>query len=511
MSAVSPPGKHRMSLAYSYALAVVVAASGCSLVYDADDLRAGRDGGGGPSADADPDALFVARVTPDSVFEGEGSSFDEAMTEMVRPIPIVLEGQNMTADTVFSIEGLGLDMEIDDVAVSGDGHFAAFALRVPIVEDLADGDTGMTFTVRLAKGEEENTAPQLVVTGLDALEQTDGTLATDGLRARYTHVSLAGTVTATGTAPLRIVATAGIRLDGALLADAATAPDAGPGGCPGGEGAAAAMCGDGSGQAGESSGTPGGGGGGGYGTAGTAGAGGDGQPGGMAGQKFIVPLPPAEGATAHGAGGGGGGDLTLEAGGAVGGGSGGVIELSTPATLQMSAAAAVSAAGGDGADALCTAGGGGGGGSGGAILLRAANLLPEGGARADAPGGMGDGNTAACRGGNGGKGRIRVDRGNDALIDSDPAAFIGPVIQEVPTIVDESPLSVAVRGDVTESYEVLVGGERKATVDTMADGVGSVDVPLEPGLNQLCVKVAGGANLDLPEAKNCVDVAYIKP
>jgi hypothetical protein len=497
----------RMSLAW---LLLAVATSGCSLVYDADDLRGAR-GDGGPSADADPDALFVARVTPDAVFEGEGSSFDPDKTEMVRAIPIVLEGQNMTAETVFTIAGLGIEMEIEEVAVSGDGHFAAFAFRVPIDPELTDGDVGMKFTIRLAKGDEENTAPQLVVTGLDALEQTDGTIATDGLRARYTHVDLSGGVTATGTAPLRIVATAGIRLDGALRADAGTAPAAGPGGCPGGQGAAAALCGDGSGQAGETSGTPGGGGGGGYGTAGTAGAGGAGQPGGMAGQRFVVPLPPAEDATARGAGGGGGGDLTLEAGGAVGGGSGGVIELTTPAILEMSASAALSAAGGDGATVACTLGGGGGGGSGGAILVRAATLLAEEGARADAPGGMGNGNTAACRGGDGGKGRIRIDRGNDVAIETDPAAFIGPVLPDLPVIVSEELLSVEVRGEATDSYELFAAGERLATVDTGADGIGSAEVALEPGLNQLCVQVAPAADLQYPEAKNCVNVAYIAP
>ncbi|HEU5061190.1 MAG TPA: hypothetical protein VFU21_31885, partial [Kofleriaceae bacterium] len=74
-------------------LLLAAASTGCSLVYDADDLRAGRDGGG---ADAGPDDLFVARVTPDAVFEGEGSSFLAEQEEMVRAIPIVLEGQNMT-------------------------------------------------------------------------------------------------------------------------------------------------------------------------------------------------------------------------------------------------------------------------------------------------------------------------------------------------------------------------------------------------------------------------------
>ncbi len=509
MSAFLLSGKRGMSLARSCVLAGSLAAGGCSLVYDTGDLRDGRDGGA--TADADPDALFVARVTPDSVFEGDGSSYDPEQDEMVRAIPIVLEGQNMTAETDFSIEGLGLDMPIEDVQVSGDGHFAAFALRVPILDALGDGDQGMKFTIRLAKGDEDTTAPPVVVTGLDALVHADGVLDTDELHARYSHVMLSGDVRASGSAPLRIVATAGIELDGTLRADAGDAPDPGPGGCAGGESADDATCGAGSGKAGESSGTPGGGGGGGYGTGGTAGTGGAGQAGGNAGQSFVVPLPPAESATAHGAGGGSGGDLTLDAGGD-GGGSGGVVELTTPAVLTMTASALVSAAGGDGLPptAGCTAGGGGGGGSGGAILIRAGRLSAAAGARTEAPGGQGNGG-GSCIGGNGGKGRIRVDRGNDAAIDSDPAAFIGPVIEELPVIVAEASLSVDVRGDATESYEVLVGGERKATVDTDPDGVGAVDVPLEPGLNLLCVQVAAGANLDFPESTNCVNVAYIKP
>jgi len=496
--------KPGMSLAYSSAM-LVLALGGCSLVYDTGDLRSGRDGGA--TADADPDALFVAHVTPDSVFEGEGSAFNPELTPMVRAIPIVLEGQNMTAETVFTVAGLGLDGEIDDVAVSGDGHFAAFALRVPIVDSLGDSDTSESLAIHLTKGEEDAPAPLITVTGLDGLERTDQALDTDQLHAMYTHVGLLGEVPATGGAPLRIVATAGISIDGTLRADAGVAPNAGPGGCAGGDSATDSDCGDGSGTAGASDATPGGGGGGGYGTGGTAGTGGGGQAGGTAGQKFLVPLPPAENATAHGAGGGGGGGLT----GGVGGGSGGVVELTTPAVLTMTADSTINANGGDGDDIVCTTGGGGGGGSGGAILLRAGTILAAAGAGAAAREGQGAGG-GTCIGGDGGKGRIRIDRGNDAIIDSDPAAFIGPmpVMDALPLIVDQASLSVDVRGDATQHYQVFVG-ETPFAFDTDGDGLGTAEVMLEPGLNRLCVQVAAGAELDYPESKNCVDVAYIKP
>jgi len=498
-----------MSLAYSCALAAAVATAGCSLVYDPDDLRAGRDGGA--SADAGPNDLFVARVTPDSVFEGEGSSYDPELEEMVRRIPIVLEGQNMTAETDFTIEGLGLDMAIEDVQVSGDGHFAAFALRVPILDAVGDGDMSESLSIHLDKAGETTNAPLIEVTGLDALELDGDGLDADELHGSYTHVRLSGEVTATGSAAIRIVATAGIEIDGTLRADAGSAPSPGPGGCPGGGSATAADCGTGSGKAGESSASPGGGGGGGYGTGGTAGSGGAGQAGGTAGQKFLVALPPAEGATAHGAGGGGGGDNVATAG-ARGGGSGGTLELTTPATFTMSGTALLSAAGGDGQDSTCTVGGGGGGGSGGAILIRAGRLLVGDGAEAVAPGGQGAGDPS-CLGGNGGKGRIRIDRGSGAGIAADPTAFIGaaPILDDLDVIVTDATLVVPVRGDASASYQIFVGDGGPRAFDTGADGTANPDVMLEPGLNRLCVQVAAGANLDFPESTNCVNVAYIKP
>jgi hypothetical protein len=150
-----------MSVAYWTAVAALIA-GGCSWVYDADDLRGSGDGG--VSVDADPEALFVAGLKPAMVLEGEGSAFAVEDEDLVRAIPIVLEGQNMTADTTFRLEGLGFDMEIEDIAVSGDGRFAAFALRVPI----RDSGEDAVIAIQLIKGS-EGQRPLLQVKGLDAL------------------------------------------------------------------------------------------------------------------------------------------------------------------------------------------------------------------------------------------------------------------------------------------------------------------------------------------------------
>jgi hypothetical protein len=444
-----------MSVAYWTAVAALIA-GGCSWVYDADDLRGSGDGG--VSVDADPEALFVAGLKPAMVLEGEGSAFAVEDEDLVRAIPIVLEGQNMTADTTFRLEGLGFDMEIEDIAVSGDGRFAAFALRVPI----RDSGEDAVIAIQLIKGS-EGQRPLLQVKGLDALVSEGGSIDTADLDPAYTHVVLSGDVTATGSAPLRIVATAGIEVSGAVRADAGEAPDAGPGGCPGGEVATSADCGDGSGEAGE---TTGGGGGGGYGTAGGAGAGDGGDPGSETGTPFVVPLPPADGATARGSGGGGGAGV-----GATGGGSGGIVELTTPAVLKMSAV--VSAAGGAAqTHSLCTVGGGG-------------------------------------------DGRIRIDAPNQAAVDTAPAAFVGPypLIASLPPIVAEASLAVDVRGRPSEDYELFVNGEGNTPVGfaTDGDGLGTADVTLVPGLNELCVEVAPAADFQFPESKNCVNVAYIEP
>src|SRR5690606_12487302 len=224
------------------AVAACVALTGCSLVYDADDLR-GRDGGA-PDAAIGGDELYIARTVPAAVLEGEGSGLAEEDGERVRPVPIVLEGQNMSDDTVFEIALPGAEPVPLEVVVSGDGSLAAFALRVPISEEL-DPSQGGQIQIHYSDGEVSRSR-LITVEGLGALVRDGGTIDTDQLAPRYSHVVLSGEVSALGAAPLRLVATAGISIDGVLSADA-DRKTAGPGGCPGGEPAADAMCGAGSG------------------------------------------------------------------------------------------------------------------------------------------------------------------------------------------------------------------------------------------------------------------------
>ena len=87
-----------------------------------------------------------------------------------------------------------------------------------------------------------------------------------------------------------------------------------------------------------------------------------------------------------------------------------------------------------------------------------------------------------------------------------------PVIDGLLVIVDTASLSLPVRGGASTNYEVYNNGQDPpATFETEADGLGMAAVTLEPGLNHLCVYVADQSQFDLPEAKNCIDVAYIKP
>ncbi|HUS63387.1 MAG TPA: hypothetical protein VMZ28_02550 [Kofleriaceae bacterium] len=476
---------------------------GCSWVYDADDLRGRGDGAPGSGPDADPDALHVFEVRPggfleEDLLEGEGSSaIDGDAAEGVRAIPIVLDGQNMTDDTTITVDGAGFEDVAVDATVSADGHLAAFELRVPLGLD----EEG-SLRIELHKPETDETfTPRLVVVhDLTALERDGGQIDTDDVEPYYTNVVLSGVVTATGDAPLRIYATAGIEIDGTLRADGAE-QEAGPGGCAGGDAGTAALCGDGSGG-----GDLGGGGGGGYGSAGTEGEDSGGAAGDETGKEYLVPL--AKEGEFTGAGGGGGGA-------AAGGGSGGVIELTSPAIVSFGSGAIVSANGGQGVggDVACTLSGNGGGGSGGAILVRAgAAILAAVDARIEALGGTGATGGSGCDGGDGGAGRIRIDGPGEELPSLEPADYhAGPAFAApIPPITQESSLSVLLRGKTNTDYEVILnGGSSPTVISTDGSGTGEDDVSLEPGLNRLCVRVSPAADLTYPESKNCATVAYI--
>lgn len=500
------------------ALALVLAA--CSVHYSPDDFR-GHDAGIGDEPDAaiDPSILYLKTISPDLVYEGEGWAFDTNDQGSVRAIPIVLEGQHMDGATI-TLDGGGFDhVAIDGatVTVSPDGKWAAFPLAIPESEALTPGDHGVTVT--LSKEGEDDTDKSFIVHGLDAIDLTDGqSLSTDDLPddvlPRVSHVSITGAVTVTGVRPFRVLATAGISIDGTIHVDGGDAPTAGAGGCDGGGSGANAACGDGSGKAG--GGLSAGGGGGGFGTGGTSGSGGAGGP--MAGDDSLVGLPPVDSPSNQGAGGGGGQPSTLGlSNGNPGGGSGGVVELTTPGVLHLADAALVTANGGTGGSGGL-GGGPGGGGSGGAILVRAgAGAALGAGVTFQVRAGAGGGNNA----GDGGVGRIRIDVPQELdpatlVTDPDPTPVIGPmiVIDGLPVITQDRMVTIQVRAPGGKTYRLVLNDEPGdlVTIDDQT-GLGSVDVPLTDGLDRVCVAVSSDVinknQTSDPEALNCVSLAYI--
>jgi hypothetical protein len=509
---------------------------GCSWLYDPRDLPgSARDSGAGadddgsgdapgdgdgqgdgnadaaPGADADPAALDF-QLVPAELFEGEGSAFDAGDLERVRAVPIVLRGQNLSADMTVTLDGAGFESApVDDLAVSPDGRWAAFALRVPVRPDLLQG---MNDSIEVRVESFEEVTRVLTVRGLDAFERTGGVIDTGAtaIRARYSHVVLAGDITARGPAPLRLVATAGIAISGSLRADGAGAAP-GAGGCGGGGIGATPSCGA---AAGRGAGTVSGGGGGGFGGGGNSGAGSAAGAGGQAApDTMLVPLPPASGSTSRGAGGGGGGPLLNLTGGEPGGGGGGVVELTTPAVLRLGAAliTANGAAGTPTGGLGCVlAGGSGGAGSGGAILVRAGgSLAADPGARLRAAGGPQIG-PAGCRGGAGGAGRIRIDSADPVELDDQPAVALGPMIGgDAPVVTRSETIALAVRGASQSTYDLYLGeaNQPAGSVATGANGLGSASVTLAAGPNLVCVSASGPADLSYPEAKNCVSIAYV--
>jgi hypothetical protein len=509
----------------------LASASGCSLRYDPDDLGDdGADEDDGTSVD--PDELFVERVFPPLVYEGEGVALDPDEEAAVRAVPIVLYGQNMTAETTFAVAGDGIDNQTVEAQVSPDGHWAAFAIRLPIVPDDTDAHD-VDLIVRVSSGDQTREVelthrllPELRVmsSGKDnlAVVPTDDLPRDEktGISA-YSRVELSGgTIQLRGEAPFRVIGYGGISVSGLLESDA-EGPTPGGGGCEGGAPERDAPCAAGSGKGGGPGATPGGGGGGGFGSQGVRGEGpkslrGEGGP--ENGDPSLVPMTPDESGPA---GGGGSGAATL-GDGATGGGSGGIIELTTPGLLVLRGS--VRADGADGECAAPTTGAGGGGGSGGAILVRAGSLPAEG-----TSGGFqalgGEGGACTTQGGRGGDGRIRIDLPAapvDVGVSTVPdTAFRGPafVTAAIPTISAERDLQVTIHGAPDAMYELSITSPEGATdaertepvtIETGSEGAGELTVELWEGFNRLCLRAMPSKDPDsYPEAANCLNVAYI--
>ena len=197
-----------------------------------------------------------------------------------------------------------------------------------------------------------------------------------------------------------------------------------------------------------------------------------------------------------------------------------VSSIAIDATIDVDAVAEVGGAGACSKGLLCpgsggisaASGGGGGGGSGGAVLVHAGGRLQARSGAIDCPGG--EGGADARRGGEGGEGRVRVDAGRldgvpgqrvDDLVGAG-VAYRGPSFDiATPVLTRSATLDLAVLGPPTEML-TLTGpfGMRSTTTDL--DGLARfVAVPVTPGIDRLCVTVAGTPEDAL--GRDCVEIA----
>lgn len=509
------------------------ALAGCSLILDPGDLRGQNDASvpdarppdAAPPADADLAALTIDSVAPTELWEGQGTAG--------RAIPVVITGSNIDDGALITFEVAGdadagvpdLELPSGNTAVNPQHTLAATTVTVPVTDQLAAGET-VTVVVRVSQGTTSVTE-EITLHGLDELAPAAGTYQADDFAPLYSRIELAEDVRFDGEAPVRLRATSEIIVSATVNAggydgNGGDGGAPGPGGCAGGGSGAPGGCGMGGGGGGSAEGLdlgPGGGGGGGFGADGNGGSGGSngGTAGKVTGGPWLVPLITDAGAAGNrGNGGGGGADGTLQTGRG-GGGGGGVVELTSQGRLEIAGGGAVTSSGGDGATG--NNGGGGGGGSGGALLLRATSELTwDGDSPAiSAAAGSGSGCASCNKGGNGGVGRIRLDYpGTTAASGTTPAPVRGPMwAAAVPVLVTDADLiggnlRVTVHGAGATQYGLLLNDD--TTPDpfmTTGTGAGTLDVTLTPGMNRLCAMVTIDADFSLPEAVNCIDIAYI--
>lgn len=523
------------------ALAPLLAASAsCTLVYDADVFQyidaAPPDvyvepPPPPPPPDAELIPLILDRLDPAEVLEGAGCvPAAEGCRADSRPVPVVIHGSGIAEDASIVLNGAGFaDYQVPLIAISPGGDMAAFAVSVPVLPELADGDSEV-ITVIVRQDDAEQSRP-LSVRGLDELLASqaapEGTLDVGQLRARYSRIAIDQAVQLTGNQVARLVATAEIVVAAELRADGQNASGGTPGagGPGGGAGGAAEQAGDfeGGGGAGNNA---SGGGGGGHAEEGSRGGGNQAGAGGTTtGRAILTPLTMGEALTARGHGGGGGGNNALENGGGGGGGGGGTLELTSQGSLRLTAKAILSAKGGNGALGACNGlapVGSGGGGSGGAILVRAALAFADEGsdARVDVGPGSGPEQNGCRKGGDGAPGRVRVDLPATGEL---PAAFTGVThLYRGPMWSPDTP-SITTRADVNDNNEIIltllgtpqetvfvdIEGETRRELGFPMDGVIEVAVPAAEGLRELCARVTDDAHASQPDAANCIDLAYI--
>jgi hypothetical protein len=493
---------------WSTAALLVPALTGCSFIYNPNNLpnppvEAGIDA---PPLveDANPTMLELLGVSPATIDEGEGDSGSA-------PALLVIHGhQLVNANLKVELAApAGVTVHLDpvtDALASHDGDYLAFTVRAHVDKMLATDvllDVTVTQDISAQYGggmAQKTLAGKLTLRGLPELTSLTATLLPE-----YSMVELANVTFPAGANPVAIKAASSIKL-GAVVADA-SGTKAGPGGYDAGANAGPGFGGPGG--AATLLGVGGGGGGAGLagaGAAGTTAAGTGGTAGRPTGEDQILSLT----GNRASAGGQGGGGLSALGGtpGASGGGGGGMIVLTAGGDITTGTVSAIGAGGGKAGGGLAS-GGGGGGGAGGAVIVRSASgTVTMGTIRV--PGGLG----GTPGGGNGSVGRVRWDAPVDSVLSSpDRPAHRGPAFMAPTRVVTTAGQAFTLKGTPGDELDVRVtdqgntphAGEH-ASFNSV--GIATITPTLYGGYNQLCVKLAGGAQNEAV-ANTCIDVAFL--
>jgi hypothetical protein len=493
--------------------ALVILLSGCSVLYNPNNLPVGAPGDaadasagteGGPVVDAreldatsagdaafdapfgvpDPSKLRATSVQPSLIYEGQG-------VDHSRPAVLTITGANFVPGSVVvaiaaTDSRATADVTLGAVVVAADGNSLAVPVTANIMPTVGQASVPLTITIS------ELGFTTTIGWTEGALDELTSVAQLPPTQQRYAQVALAAAGSLPSGGPrVRIHSMSSISM-AAFHADATTTA-AGAGGCDGGAPGAPGACpgGGGAGANGTLPAVPTSGGG-----AGFVAKGGGAQTGGpIAGDAFVASY--ANPANVASGGGGGGSTLAIANGGA-GGAGGGTLELHAEGDLTTAAITALGGAGSAGTGAT------GGGGAGGLVILRTGHTLAV--ASVDVTGGLGGSSLAANAGS---AGRIRVD----APLGGIAGAQLGPAFAiDTPLITAQHTQAVTIRipSGVPFKLSRLDQGGRLVYLPDLMSGTGSVDVdvPLINGWNKLCVTVPGGAYAD-DIANECVEIAFM--
>lgn len=458
--------------------------SGCSLIYNPGDLPDKGPMLDAAIADADPAMLRITAVRSPPLLEGAGQDGSS-------PAVLVLYGNHITQGAEIEITSTNPSVVVadSDVAVAQDGNSIAALVTAAYMDTVGEaaGDIPLTVTVT-----EPGAPPATIGWTLKPLDEltTAGAQPAPAAGKTFSRVAVTGDLTFP-VGPNRVVlrAVGKIAISGAVRANA-NGQNAGAGGCNGGGVNAKGACFGGGSD---------GGGGGGFAEKGEDGAVATG--GAMSGDPLLRAYDGGGMEVNRGGGGGGGA--------AVGGGGGGAIEITAGGALSVGTIEANAAAG----DAA-TVGRSGGGGAGGAVVLRsgATLTLPSNVSVAAGAGGS----SLTSPGGKGSIGRWRFDANDvSGTPSANPAPKRGPMLAK-----PASPIFDIKRPQLTVNADPAGSGASVSLVVQFPDGttdtknvnltgpMSTVIPELAIGHNVVCVVVAGG-NFASPEARNCVDVAFV--